>query len=158
MRYDEFRDRFQDAFSVVGLFSPYTERPTETIDLADANRRWKMYIRQISLRKSEPFQVSGRIAFNWDPFNAARGYTCEEDLLTELFGSKQRPMRTQKRWTRVDLALYANLPYGSPTPIPDVQILAAWTSAIHQKLGAMISEVTERAGQIVAITGGVNEV
>jgi hypothetical protein len=50
------------------------------------------------------------------------------------------------------------LPYGSTTPIPDLQVLAGWTSAIHQKLGAMISEVTERAGKIVAITGGVNDV
>jgi len=158
MRYDEFRDRFQDVLRDVGLFSPYMERPAETIDLANTSRRWKTYIRQSSSWNSEPFHVSGRIAFDWDPFNAARGYTCEEDLLTELFGRRQRPMRTQKRWTRVDLALYANLPYGSTTPIPDLQILAGWTSAVREKLGALISEVTERAGRIVAIVGGVNEV
>ena len=66
-------------------------------------------------------------------------------------------MRTQKRWMRVDLALYANPPDGSTTPIPDLQILAGWTNALHQKLGALISDVEERAGQIVAISGGVNE-
>ena len=158
MRYDEFRDRFQDALQDVGLFASYVEKPLETIDLANTSRRWKTYVRPASSRNSEPFHVSGRIAFDWDPFNAARGYTCEEDLLTELFGRRQRPVRTQTRWTRVDLALFANLPYGSTTPIPDLQTFAGWIGGIHQKLGAIISEVTERAGQIVAITGGVNEV
>lgn len=111
-----------------------------------------------SNRSSEPFHLGGRIAFDWDPFNAARGYTCEEDLLTEFIGRKQRPMRTEKRLTRVNLALYAKLPYGSTTPMPDIQILSGWTHAIHGKLGACISEVKESAGRVVAITGGVNEV
>jgi hypothetical protein len=102
--------------------------------------------------------VSGRISFVWDPFNAARGYTTEEDLLTQLFGRKQRPIRTQKRWVRVDLALRANLPYGSTTPIPDLPVLGGWTNDVHEKLGALLSEFTERAGQIVAITGGANDV
>src|ERR1051326_2374512 len=118
MRYDEFRDRFHDALREVGLFSPYLEKPIETIDIANMSRRWETYIRQSSSRNSEPFQPSGQIAFNWNPFNAARGYTCEEDLLSELFGRRKRPMRTEKRWTRVDLALYANLPYGSTNPLP----------------------------------------
>jgi hypothetical protein len=118
----------------------------------------KAYIRQGSPRSSEPFHLGGRIAFDWDPFNAARGYTCEEDLLTELIGRKQRPMRTEKRWTRVNLSLYANLPYGSTTPMPDIQILSGWTHAVHGRLGACISEVKESAGRVVAVTGGLNEV
>lgn len=158
MRYDEFRDQFQDALHDVGLFFPYGEKPVETIDTVNTSRRWKIYIRQSASEKSEPFHISGRIAFDWDPFNAARGYTCEEDLLTELFGRRQRPMKTEKRWTRVDLALHANLPYGSTTPMPDLQILTGWTRTIREKLGICISEVGERAGRIVAVTGGINEV
>jgi hypothetical protein len=158
MRYDEFRDRFQEALHSVGLFSPYGAKPAESIDLADTTRRWKTYILPSLERNSEPFHVSGRIGFVWDPFNTARGYTTEEDLLTELFGRKQRPIKTQKRWTRVDLALRTILPYGSTTPIPDLSILRGWTSDVHAKLGALLSEVMEREGQIVAITGGVNRV
>ncbi len=138
MRYDEFRDRLQDALRGTGLFLQHAGLPSETMDLAAASRRWEAYIRQPSAQNSEPFHISAKVTFEWDPINAARGYTCEEDLLTELLGRKQRYPKTRQRWTRVDLALRATLPLGSTTLMPDS----------HQ----------QREGRIVAITGGRDEV
>ena len=83
MRYDEFRDRLQDCLSEAGLFFKDVDRPIETVNLADTDRRWKVYIGRSAPQKAEPFFVSAKIGFRWNPFAAARSYTCEEDLLTE---------------------------------------------------------------------------
>ena len=128
------------------------------MDLAAASRRWEAYIRQPSSQNSEPFHISAKVTFEWDPINAARGYTCEEDLLTELIGRKQRYPKTQQRWTRVDLTLHATLPYGSTTPMPDLQIFGPWASSIGEKLDRLLAESKERQGRIVAITGGREEI
>jgi hypothetical protein len=45
MRYDEFRGRLQDALGDAGLLFRNSVCPVETIDLANTNRRWKVYIR-----------------------------------------------------------------------------------------------------------------
>ena len=158
MRYDEFRDRFQDALREAGLLFQHADHPVETIDLAGTGRRWKVYIRRSASQSPEPFHVSAKIAFEWSPVNAARAYTCEEDLLTELFGRKRRPSKTEQRWARVDLTLYATLPYGSTTPMPDLQIFGAWTSSVGEKLDKLLTEFTERQGRVVAVTGGQEEV
>ncbi|MBI4473470.1 MAG: hypothetical protein HY646_12440 [Acidobacteria bacterium] len=157
MRYNEFRDRFQDALREAELFFQYGEQPIEIIDLASTSRRWKLYIR-LSAQNPEPFHVSAKISFNWSPVNAARAYTCEEDLLTELIGRKQRPAKTEQRWARVNLALYATLPYGSTTPIPDPQIFGSWTGSAGEKLDKWLTEFKERQGRVVAVTGGREEV
>jgi len=158
MRYDEFRDRLQDALRGTGLFLQHAGLPSETMDLASASRRWEAYIRQPASQNSEPFHISAKVTFEWDPINAARGYTCEEDLLTELIGRKQRYPKTQLRWTRVDLMLHATLPYGSTTPMPDLQIFGPWTSSVGEKLDKLLVESKEREGRLVAITGGRAEI
>jgi len=158
MRYDEFRDRLQDALRGTGLFLQHAGLPSETMDLAAASRRWEAYIRQPSSQNSEPFHISAKVTFEWDPINAARGYTCEEDLLTELLGRKQRYPKTRQRWTRVDLALRATLPFGSTTLMPDWQVFGAWTTSVGEKLDRLLAESQQREGRIVAITGGRDEV
>ena len=110
MRYDEFRDRLQGALRGAGLLLQSVGPPTETLDLASAGRRWEEYTFGSPPWDPAPFQVSARIAFAWDAVNTARAYTCEEDILTELLGRRQRYPKTQSRWTRVDLKLYATLP------------------------------------------------
>ncbi|MBM3791565.1 MAG: hypothetical protein FJW35_14625 [Acidobacteria bacterium] len=158
MRYHEFRDQLQDALQRSGLFVPHDYNPTETIDLSGAGRRWKLYVIRSSPPSAEPFHVSAKIAFHWSPFDAARAYTCEEDLLTELFGRRKQPMKTVQRFTRVDLELRAGLPYGSTTPIPGPQILAAWTDSVSRKLDKLFTEHRERQGRLVAVLGGLEEV
>ena len=158
MRYDEFRDRLQDALRETGLSFQYAGLPTETLDLANTGRRWDVYVRRATLPDPEPFHISAELAFEWSPVNAARAYTCEEDLLTEILGRKQRYPKTQQRWTRVDLALRGMLPYGSTTPMPDSQIFGSWTSSVGEKLDKLLTEYQEREGRIVAITGAREEV
>src|SRR5262245_39987016 len=154
MRYEEFRDRLQNALRHAGLFF---EQPDEQIGLASGRRDWNVYIRSIA-PDPEPFHIATRIAMEWSAANTARAYTCEEDLLTELLGRKQRYPKTQQRWTRVDLKLYAALPYGSATPMPDSEIFGGWITSMGGKLDPLLVEIKERNGQIVAIIGGREDV
>ena len=153
VRYAEFRKRLENALRDVGLFVHDADR-VETINLADTVRHWKAYIRRSAPPSAEPFSVSAEISVLWTPFDAARSYTCEEDLYLQLVGRRRRqPPRTARRWTRVDLSLYANLPYGSTTSMPEPHVFAAWTSSIVEKAHAAFSEIEERNGHIVAVLG-----
>ena len=153
MRYAEFRGRLEDALQEVGLFIHDIDR-VETIDLADSSRRWKVYIIRAAPRSADPFQVSAEIGFDWTPVDAARAYTCEEDLLMQLIGRRRRPTRTERRWKRVDLSLCANLPYGSTTSMPEPCVFGAWRASSVEKVHSTFSEIEERQGQIVAVLGG----
>src|SRR5207249_2851558 len=145
VRYAEFRNRLENALRDVGLFVHDADR-VETINLADTVRHWKAYIRR-SAPSAEPFSVSAEISFLWTPFDAARSYTCEEDR------RRRQPPRTARRWTRVHLSLYANLPYGSTTSMLEPHVFAAWTTSIVEKAHATFSEIEERNGHIVAVLG-----
>lgn len=154
MRYAEFRDQLGAALQEAGLFFHGLDRPVETIDLVDTLRRWKVFVYKRVPRSAEPFHVSAEVSFDWTPFDAARAFTREEDLLTELFGRRKRPARTERRWKRVDLKLHASLPYGSTTPMPEPRVLGGWIASIEQKVHAAFTEIEERNGRIVAVLGG----
>jgi hypothetical protein len=158
MRYNEFRDQLQNALQDVGLFGRRIGDPTESIDLSSTLRRWKVYVLGLSSPDAEPFHVSAKLAFGWAPFDAARSYTCEEDLLTELLGRRKQTSKTVQRFIRVDLKLHAALPYGSTAPIPEAQTFAAWTLSIRQKLQNILTQHKERQGRLIAILGGLGEV
>ena len=83
MRYAEFRDRLEEALHEAGLVFHDADRRVETIDLANTVRSWKVSVWRAAPRSAEPFHVSAVIGFEWSPADAARAYTCEEDLLTE---------------------------------------------------------------------------
>jgi hypothetical protein len=100
--YAEFRDRLEGALWEAGLLVHDADRRVEAIDLADTVRRWRVYIIRAAPRSTEPFHVSAEIGFDWSPVDAAQAYSCEEDLLTQLIGTRRRPTRTERRWTRVD--------------------------------------------------------
>lgn len=102
MRYDEFRDRWEAALRRAGVLSHH-DRTGETIELGSVLRRWS--VGRLP-RAVEPFHAGATISFLWDAVDSARSYTCEEDLLTELFGSRAAGA-TQRRLVRVDLSLRA---------------------------------------------------
>jgi hypothetical protein len=158
VRYTEFRDQLEDALQEAGLFSHHADRRVETIELRDTVRSWKVYVWRATLRSSEPFHVSAEIGFEWSPADAARAYTCEEDLLTELVGRRKRPTRTERRWTRIDLSLHASLPYGSTTSMPEPQVFGAWTASVAERADATFTEMEEKKGSIVAVLGGHGDV
>ena len=58
----------------------------------------------------------------------------------------------------MDLELYATLPYGSTTPMPDSQLFGSWADSTVETLGNLLSEFKERDGRIVAVTGGCEDV
>ena len=158
MHYDEFRDQLKDALQDAGLFLHRIGNPIETIELSGAARRWKLGLLRSSPRNTEPFDVTAQIAFQWDPFDNARSYTCEEDLLTELLGRKKSGLKTVQRFARVDLDLRAGLPYGSTATIPDPKLFGAWTESVSLKLDKLFAERRERAGRLTAILGYLGEV
>jgi hypothetical protein len=157
MRYDEFRDQLQIALHNAGLLGQRLGNPTETIDLESMGRRWKVYVIGTS-NDTEPFHITAKIAFNWNPFNTARSYTCEEDLLTELLGRARSSAKTEPRFVRVDLELYAQLPYGSTTTIPEAQTFGAWADSIRQKLYKEFTESKWRQERLVGVLGAVEEI
>lgn len=134
MRYDEFRDRWQKALRSAGLLS-HLDRAEETIDLRTTARRWEAH--QLP-RSVEPFSVGASIRFVWDPFESARSYTCEEDLLTDLLGRGAR-RNTQRRLLRVDITLGANLPYGSTARMPASAVWIPWVASVKESLDAALT-------------------
>jgi hypothetical protein len=97
VRYDEFRDRLEAALQRNGLYFHSLQR-VETIELANTLRQWKVYVYGAAPPSPEPFHVSAEISFAWSPFDAARAYAREEDLLTELTGRRKQLPRTVRRW------------------------------------------------------------
>jgi hypothetical protein len=157
MRYAEFRDELEGALVGAGLLFREGDRRVETIDLADTGRTWTARLLRLSPRRVEPFHVSAEISFTWGPAQSARGHTCEEDLLTELVGRRSRPLRTERRWVRVDLSLHASLPWGSTTPLPEPGLLGAWTATVAEEAAATFDDFKEKAGRVAAVLGGHGE-
>ncbi len=158
MRYDEFRNRLESALSDARLLFHNGNHPVETVELANMNRRWKIYLYPPAVQSTEPFSTSAKVAFDWNPLNSARADTCEEDLLRELLGRRQRPIRTERRWTRVDLSLYAGLVYGSTAPVPDAEVFGSWIALVRKKFDDLFTEVKQRRQEVVAVTGGCGEI
>jgi hypothetical protein len=158
MRYDEFRYQLQTALQHVGLLGQPIGNPIETVDLGSMERLWKVYIMGSSTKDTEPFDVTAKIALNWNPFNTARSYTCEEDLLSEMLGRTKSSSKTKPRLVRVDLELRASLPYGSTTTIPDAPTFGSWADSIKLKLDRVITENKWRQERLVAVSGALEEV
>lgn len=154
MRYAEFRDQLEGALRRESLFVPGADRRTELIELEDSVRRWKVHVHPAASTTAEPFHVFAAIEFDWSPIDAARAYTCEEDLLMELVGRRTRLPRTECRWTRIDLSLRATLPYGSTTAIPEPELFGGWTASVVKNADAVFTHVEEKGGRITAILGG----
>ena len=148
MRYDEFRDRWQAALRTARLLSAH-DRPDETVNLTTTARKWRVHVVP---RAVAPFHAGATIDFRWDAFEAARSYTCEEDLLTELFG-RRGGRSTQPRLVRVDIALRAALPYGSTTPIPAPDVWLPWVASMEEKLDDALTAPRRRKGTMDAWRG-----
>jgi len=148
MRYDDFRDRWQAALRTARLLSAH-DRPDETVNLTTTARKWRVHLLP---RAVAPFHAGATIDFRWDAFEAARSYTCEEDLLTELLG-RRAGRSTQPRLVRVDIALRAALPYGSTTPIPAPDVWLPWVASVEAKLDDALTTPRRRKGAIDAWRG-----
>jgi hypothetical protein len=148
MRYDEFRDRWQAALRTARVLSHH-DRAEETIDLTSTGRRWRVHVLG---QPVEPFHAGATISFRWDPFESARSYTCEEDLLTDLVG-RRAARSTQPRLVRVDITFRATLPYGSTTPMPAPDVWAPWVASVEEKLDTALTGRRRRKGAEIAWRG-----
>ncbi len=137
MRYDEFRDRWHDALIKAGFLSAQ-DRPDETVDVTTGERRWRA-TRLLLSQRTEPFTSSARVDFRWDPFESARSFTCEEDLLTDLLGRARSHANTEPRMLRVDIRYRAALPYGSTQPLPDAAVWEPWVGSIEDRLDSALA-------------------
>ena len=171
MLYDEFRDQLQNALQDVGLFrrrvpAPPSDRrewvrrlfdPAETMDLSSTIRRWKAGVSAPSSRNAQPFRVSAALEFEWKPFDTARSYGCEEELLTELLGPRKLPSNTEQWFIRVHFQLRATLPQGSTASLPEAQTFAAWICSVRQKLENILKEHSRRQRRLIALAGRLGE-
>jgi hypothetical protein len=157
MRYEEFRNQLEDALVQVRLLDRRPWDPAESIDLTGTGRHWKTYYYSLAT-SPEPFNVSAKIAFDWDAVNAARSQTTEEDLITALLGRSDVSSRISKRFTRVDLDLHAGLVYGKTAEIPDPKLFGSWTAAVGRQLGDLLAEVRQRRGGRLEVLGHVGEI
>ena len=67
-------------------------------------------------------------------------------------------MNTERRWIRVDLSLYAGLPYGSTAPLPDPQVFGSWIADVGKKLNELLAEFKQRKQRVVAVMGACEEI
>ena len=133
MRYEEFRDQLEHALREAGVpFSHFSRK--EAIVLPASSRVYEIIVGMEARQRAEPFHVTAMLAFCWDPFQSARSYTTEEDLLTELFGRKQRERKTTPRWERLDITFRAKLPHGSRFMAPDGRAWREWRALVRDML------------------------
>lgn len=131
MRYNELRDTLLRAlrdsrFRVIG-------RPSETIDLTTTTRRYETFLEDVAVQRAEPFYVAASVAFQWDPFESARTYTNEDDLISELLGRNEETIDTMPRSLRVDFVLKASLSYEIQVPLLGVDRWRSWASRDTRK-------------------------
>jgi hypothetical protein len=143
VRYDQFRDAFSDSLRAAGLHFNLGS-PTETIDLGTTSRRWKAAVGYLTPQRAEPFLVSASVWFDWSPFESARTYTIEEDLVTELLGRDEDPPETMPRHLRTAIVLHATLAYDSRVPMPGRKVWSEWSIIVEEDLTPFLS--TEAAG------------
>ncbi len=154
MQYESFRDALRGALEDVGLPFAHAAHIRETVELGVGERRWEGRVEAHPGAKVDPFHVTATIEFRWSPFDAARSYTCEEDLLSELLGRRASgATKTSPRFVRVDVRLAATLPYGSTMPLPESDLFAAWTASVNEQLGKILAEVRQRQGRVTAVLG-----
>lgn len=159
MRYEEFRDSLRGALEDVGLGFAHARHVVETVELGTGRQCWEGRVDAPPGAKVDPFYVSAAISFRWSPLESARSSTCEEDLLTELVGRRaSRATKTSPRFVRVDLNLAATLPYGSTTPVPQSDVLSAWTTSVSEHLDEILTDIRQRQGRVTAVLGHVGEV
>ena len=82
--------------------------------------------------------MSASVAFKWGPFESARTYTNEDDLISELLGREEETIDTMPRSLRVDFVLRASLPYEIQVPLLGVDRWRSWAHATHGSLHTLL--------------------
>jgi hypothetical protein len=151
MDHDAFREAWLDALRDEELLR-YPDRPDDRIDLAKMSREHSVRIGMGHRQQAEPFFVSMVLSWTWSPVHAARTYTNEEDLLSDLLGRKQaQDLVTEPPWLRLDVKLCANMPYGKPLSLKGAKSLQRWTDKVTHDLKPFLRTRVEGTKKIEAI-------
>jgi len=143
MDYDAFKLAFMSALQEarLRLLNPQGE---EWLDRRTLDREYRVYVEPVGSEVSPPFRVTASISFRWDALLTARMATCEEDVITELYGRDPgRAVQTEKPWVRVDIRLRAGLDWGESLPMPSRDSWAGWTREALARLESVDRVVSE---------------
>jgi len=138
MDYASFRQFWDDALRSAGLVSfPFDAQ--ETLDPEAQSRFYRIVIPDNIARVDENgFFVTTTFKWVWEALHAARFRTTEEDMLTELFGRKRRPKRTERPWLRVDVQLNASIPMDRHLPLPETSVWPSWAASVRDSVAPLL--------------------
>lgn len=85
-------------------------------------------------QRAEPFHAGASVYFRWDPFESARTFTTEDDMISELFGRDDELPETMPRHLRTDFVLRASLPYDTYTMMPDPSTWGSWSRSVDDDM------------------------
>ena len=157
MQYHEFRDALVSALRDARF--RFMGRPGETIDLITTSRQYEAFLEAVTVQRAEPFYVAASVSFKWDPFESARTYTNEDDLLSELLGRDDEPIDTMPRSLRVDFVLKASLPHGTEAPMLAADRWRSWSRSIPERLDSFLStNAPEHRGSPFIVTEWIGTV
>lgn len=157
MDYEAFREAWLDALRSEELLT-YPDRPHDRIDIADMSREHSARVGLGHRQQAEPFFVSMVLRWTWTPVHAARTYTNEEDLLSDLLGREQaRDLVAERPWLRLDVKLCANMPYGKPLPLRAPKALQLWTDQVTRALKPFLRTRVEGTSRVEAIHAYLGE-
>jgi hypothetical protein len=129
MNYDQFCALWHKILDEAGLLELSSRpRPSETIDLGDMARTYRIFVELYRAQRTGPFHVTAELSWRWDALQTARTATREEDVLEELLGRDGYYLVTERPWLRVDVTLRASLPLDSPLPMPGAEAWRRWVA------------------------------
>jgi len=138
MNYSTFKSLFTHALSEAGLLDP-AARPSETIDLESMDRSYSIRLGLGAPQPAEPFTVTCKLSWSWDALKSARTASTEEDLLTELHGRDEAAdMDTERPWLRVEVKLFASLPWGESSTLPNKATWRRFVAAATEKVAPLM--------------------
>lgn len=147
MDHDAFRATWLEALAAADLIT-YPDRSEDLVDLRTMERKHSLRVGMGRKQSVEPFFATMLLGWRWSPLDAARTFTSEEDLLTELLGREQaRTVITERPWVRVDVELHATLPWGQPLRLRGPDDLRCWITEIPRVLEPMLRTKVERNGR-----------
>ena len=143
MMYETFRTLWTQALKACDL-QLFEHTIQETLDPVSLKRSHRALARrQRESNELPPFSVSVELTWEWDALLTARFATTEEDVLTELFGRKQRPKYTQAPWLRLDVRLLARVQGDGFYPFPGSSAWRDWTAMVFAEVSPHFPNVMD---------------
>jgi len=157
MHYTAFKSFFTHALAEAGLLDPVT-RPRETIDIDNMDRRYSIRLGLGAQQPAEPFTVTCKLNWRWDALKSARAASTEQDLLTELHDRDEAAdMDTERPWLRAEVKLFASLPWGASSTLPNKATWRRFASEVTEKISPLFPVEQVEFNEGIAVLGWCGE-